>query len=65
MVDVFVVDGEHFISFTQFDVLDKIKYYLENDDERNKIANNIRKQHLEKFTSKQWWENIYKLAKNK
>ena len=57
-----LVDREHFISFNQFDVIDKIKYYLNNDDERNKIANNIRQQHLAKFTSKQWWENIYKLA---
>jgi hypothetical protein len=60
-----LVDGEHFISINQFDVLAKIKYYLENDDERNKIANNIRQRHLEKFTSKQWWENIFNLASNK
>lgn len=57
-----LVDGKHFISFNQSDVIDKIKYYLNNDEERNQIASNIRQQHLDKFTSKQWWENIYKLA---
>lgn len=57
-----LVDGQHFISFNQFDILDKIKYYLENDYERNVIANNIRNQYVSKFTSKQWWENIFSMV---
>jgi hypothetical protein len=60
-----LVDGQHFISFTQFDILDKIKYYLENDYERNVISNNIRNQYVSNFTARKWWDNIFNMVNDK
>jgi spore maturation protein CgeB len=35
----FLIDGEDFVSYANInDLLDKVEYYLENEDEREKIA---------------------------
>lgn len=57
-------DGEHLVVYdgTYKDLKEKIKYYLENDKERNKIAEQGRKIVLENHTYKKRIEDIIKIV---
>jgi hypothetical protein len=57
------VDGEHFISINESNYLSVIKYYLENDEERIAIANNMHEYWKKNYTAKIWWDNIIKWSK--
>ena len=55
-----LVDEKHFVSFkNKEDLLEKINFYLKNNDERNKIALNGRKV-LEEYYSPKKHGNIIK-----
>jgi spore maturation protein CgeB len=57
------VDGEHFISINTTNYLSKIKYYLENDEERIKIANNMHEYWKNNYSAEIWWNNIISWSK--
>lgn len=49
--------GEHYVDFSSPDeLIEKIKYYSENENERNKIAENGYNKYLESFSARKFWE---------
>jgi len=54
------VDGEHFVSINESNYLSVIKYYLDNDQERIAIANNMHEHWKKNYTAEIWWDNIIK-----
>lgn len=59
------IENEHFVSIDKINYLDKIKYYLENPQERIKISQNLHKFYMENYSPKPFWYNIFKYAKDK
>lgn len=55
-------DGTHYVSFDQENCVDKIKYYLENSNERENIAEAGYNYFLEHFSPRVFWEKIFKIA---
>jgi hypothetical protein len=53
-------DGEDYVSFSsKEDLLNKIKYYLANDDERKKIARSGRMKCLDLYNGKSFWKVVF------
>lgn len=53
-------DGEDYISFSsKEDLLNKIKYYLANDDERKKIARSGRMKCLDVYNGQSFWNIVF------
>ena len=53
-------EGIDYASFSsKEDLLKKIRYYLEHEDERFKIAENGRKKCLKYYNSKVYWGNVF------
>jgi len=49
----------HYVPFTsELDLLNKINYYLQHDDERKTIAKNGYNKMRECYSSKIWWESV-------
>ena len=54
-------DNEDYISFTDADdLIKKIRYYLEHEEERQKIAESGNRTSLQKYSPKAFWEAIFK-----
>lgn len=51
------VDYVEFQNLQDFE--DKLNYYLNNDEERNKIAFNGYKKYIENYSAKNFWSNIF------
>lgn len=49
-LDSIAIEGIHYIGYTNKNIIDKIKYYLSHEDERDKIATNARKHALKYHT---------------
>jgi hypothetical protein len=58
------VDGEHFVSINESNYLSVIKYYLDNDQERIAIANNMHEYWKKNYTAQIWWDNIIRWSNN-
>ncbi len=58
-------DEEDFISVTLDNVVQKVHHYVNNENERQIISNNLREKYLSKFTAKHWWENIFDMVNDK
>jgi hypothetical protein len=57
-------DGEEFVSFTtKEDLLEKIKHYVFNDIERNRIAENGRRKVMELYNGFNFWQIIFQKLK--
>jgi hypothetical protein len=52
--------GEEYPVFDRYNFKDMLHYYLNNDDEREKVIRNVQKIALEKYTSKAFAEKISK-----
>lgn len=53
-----------YIPFTsEEELVDRAKYYLANDSEREKITNSATKKMRENYSSKNWWEIVIKEAR--
>jgi len=53
-------DGKHFISFNENDIVEKVKYWLSHDEEREQIANSMHEVYQQKYAPAPWWNNIFK-----
>lgn len=54
-------NGKDYISFTtKEDMVEKIKFYLANNQERDRIAKNGRNTAIEKYTGTIFWQTIFK-----
>ena len=51
----------HFVTFDENNVVDVVKYYLENPDERIKIQNNMHEYWKNNYTAKHFWDNIFRI----
>lgn len=51
------IDYVEFENFTDFE--DKLKYYLNNEEERSKIALNGYKKYVENYSAKKFWTRIF------
>ena len=60
-----LVDGRDFISVHKYDIVDKIKYYLEHTEEREQIAKNIYDTYNENLKCKKTWDYILSLVNDK
>lgn len=58
----FFTDGEDYISFTDDDIVDKIRYYLDNESERNRVANNVWTKYKLLYSPKPFWTNIMRIS---
>lgn len=58
-------DGEDYISIRVDNVVEIIKHYLKECDERQIISNNLRQKYLANFTAAKWWENIFEMVDDK
>lgn len=52
-------DKKHFISFTQDNVVEKVKYWLYHDEERKQISNSMHNLYQQKFAPLPWWNDIF------
>ena len=57
-------DGEDFISVRIDNVVKTIKHYLDQDNERLTISENLRNKYATLFTAKKWWSDIFNMEKN-
>jgi spore maturation protein CgeB len=58
-IEDFFVPGEHYVEFeSQQDLLDKIKYYLENEKERLKIVENGYNHFRNNYTAEIYWNKV-------
>lgn len=55
-------DGEDFVSIRIDNVVDIIKHYLSEENERTKIAQNLSNKYTESLTSKKWWSDIFRMV---
>ena len=54
-------NGKDYVSFTtKEDMTEKVKYYLANDQERNRIAESGRNTAIEKYNGTIFWQTIFK-----
>lgn len=58
----FFEEGIHYDSFDEDNVVEKIKFWLENDSERERIAENMYNLHQNKYSPVPWWENIFNIT---
>lgn len=62
MLQKYLNDGEHFISFNSIDeFVEKADFYLKNDEERNKIVEAGYNKWVEMFDSSILWRKIYEI----
>lgn len=59
---VFFEDGPDFISFDDSNVVEKIKYYLDHEEERKQIANNLYNKYCENYSPKHFWSKILNIC---
>lgn len=57
-------EGEHFDTIDESNCVDKIKYYLANDDKRNQMAESLNQEYIKRYSPKVWWERIFDIAKS-
>ena len=51
----------HYVEFTdEKDLIEKMNYYLDNDNERDYIANKGHEIYKKKYNAKTFWNNIMK-----
>lgn len=61
----YFIDGEDMVLYyDDEDMMNKIQYYLANDDERRRIAENGRKKVAEKYDYANAWKYIYEVCKH-
>lgn len=53
---------EHFVSFDEGNIVDKVRYYLDHEDNRQAIAENGYKKYQECYSSKQFWSKLISLV---
>jgi hypothetical protein len=51
-------DGKHFISFTPENIVERVKYWLQHDEEREKIAKAMNEVYKQKYAPTPWWNKI-------
>lgn len=53
-------DGKHFGSFNDGNIIEKVKYWLTHDNEREQIAQTMHEVYKQKYAPAPWWNNIFK-----
>lgn len=53
--------GEHFVTFDESNVVDVVRYYLNNPEERIKISNAMHEYWKNNYTSKHFWDSIFNI----
>jgi hypothetical protein len=53
-------DGKHFVSFNENNIIEKVKYWLDHNEEREQIAKSMNELYKQKYAPLPWWENIFK-----
>lgn len=53
-------DEKHFSSFNENNVVDKVKYWLTHNNEREQIAEAMHEVYKQKYAPAPWWNNIFK-----
>ncbi len=60
-LDLYVQDGRDYVSYhSESDLIEKIYYYLSNEDKRAQIASSGNKQTLQLINSQFWWTEVDK-----
>lgn len=62
VLDGWLVDGEDYVSFDDNNVIDKVRYYLDHEDERKKIANNLYKKYNDSYSPKHFWKKVLNIC---
>jgi hypothetical protein len=55
-------DGIDYVSFDDNDIVDKIRYYLANDDKRKEISNNLYNKYYNNYDPKHFWKQILNIC---
>lgn len=55
-------DGVDFISFDDNNLVDKVRYYLNNEEERKRISDNIYKKYQENYAPEHFWKKILRIC---
>lgn len=58
-------ENVHYVSIDKQNYRDKIKYYLDNPEERLKISQQLYDYYIENYSAKAFWYNIFKYSKDK
>jgi hypothetical protein len=58
-------EGVHFESINKENCVDKIRYYLSNDDARNNMIESAHQEYLKLCGPKVWWDRIISLASSR
>ena len=53
-------DGKHFSSFNENDIVKKVEYWLNHNNEREQIAKAMHEVYKQKYAPSPWWNNIFK-----
>jgi spore maturation protein CgeB len=56
-------DKKHFDSFNDKNVVEKVKYWLKNEAEREQIATSMYELYVQKYAPVPWWTNIFDICK--
>jgi hypothetical protein len=51
-------DKKHFVSFTPENIVEKVKYYLQHNEEREQIAKAMNEVYKQKYAPTPWWNKI-------
>lgn len=58
----FFDDGIDYVSFDDSNLIDKIKYYLEHDEERQKIADSIYSKYVNNYAPNHFWSRVLNIC---
>lgn len=58
-------DTEDFITVNKYNIVEKIRYYLKHEDERERIAKNIYQTYIQNLQCKKTWDYILSLVEDK
>lgn len=65
MLNGWFEDGKHYVSYDENNIIEKLKHYLDHEEERKQIANNLYQLHQEKYTAKHFWQKIFDICEVK